>query len=133
MAMKTFYVGVKGVITDGDKVLMVRDERSGEGMWDVPGGRIDDDEDILQTLDRELHEELPNIQQYEVGRLLDTYRLHKDIAEGISLVLLFYEIKNATFEGTPQLSEEHTAVSWISVSEMAGQVKPYLQSVAQKL
>lgn len=38
--MKTFYVGVKGVIVKDGKALILK---GGEGrdFWEVPGGRID--------------------------------------------------------------------------------------------
>lgn len=61
--MKTFYVGIKGVIVNDGKVLMLRANAAlgRRDIWEIPGGRIDDEENIEQTLRRELQEELPNI------------------------------------------------------------------------
>ncbi len=50
--MKTFYVGIKGVIIKDGKVLMLRanTETGRRDMWGMPGGRIDNDETIISYL-----------------------------------------------------------------------------------
>ena len=112
--MKIFYVGVKGVIVRDGKVLVLRSnpdhENRGE-RWEMPGGRMDDDESIEQTLNRELKEELPNITDIKVGEILGAHRLHKDIDGNKSLVLIYYKV-SANFKGEPSLSEEHTEYIW---------------------
>ena len=116
--MKTFYVGVKGVIVKDGKALILRNStKFGRAdIWDVPGGRIDDDESIEQTLNRELKEELPNIKNVRVGSLLNAYRLHKDIDGDKSLVLVFFKVE-ADFNGDPELSDEHIDLQWVTEAE----------------
>ncbi len=115
--MKTFFVGVKGVIVSNNKVLIL--QKNGEGgFWEVPGGRVDADESLDQTLVRELQEEVPNIQNVKVGRVLDAYRLHKDIEDNISLTLIFFKVE-ADFDGDPQISEEHQAWQWVTKEQAA--------------
>lgn len=113
--MKTFYVGIKGVIVRNGKVLLLRSnpehEERGE-RWEMPGGRIDDDESITETLERELKEELPNIQNIQVGEILSAYRLQKDIWGEKSLTLIFYEVSTDFKGGEPHLSIEHTEYKW---------------------
>lgn len=118
MAMKHFFVGVKAVIVQDGKVLLVRGDNPGRDFWDTPGGRIDDDESILETLDRELHEELPNIASYRAGKVLHVHRVHKDIVDDVSLVLVFHEVTDVTFNGDPQVSEEHTEAAWLPIDEV---------------
>ena len=118
MAMKHFFVGVKAVIVQDDKVLLVRGDKPGRDFWDTPGGRIDDDESILETLDRELHEELPNINSYKAGKILHAHRVHRDIVDDVSLVLLFHEVTDVTFDGDPVVSEEHTQAAWLPIEEV---------------
>jgi ADP-ribose pyrophosphatase YjhB (NUDIX family) len=113
--MKHFFVGVKAVIVRDDKVLLVRGDAPRD-FWDTPGGRVDDDENIMQTLDRELHEELPNITNYTMNRLVHAERIHRDVEGELSLVLLFYLVE-AEFDGEPQISEEHTEIRWIPLEE----------------
>lgn len=117
--MKTFYVGVKGVIVQDGKVLLLHTnthhENRGE-RWEMPGGRIDENETIQQTLERELKEELPNIQNIKIGELLSAFRLLKNTHGDKSLVLIFYLV-SADFAGNePQLSEEHLEYQWAGLS-----------------
>ena len=49
--------GVKCLITDGDRVLLVR-HTYGPRAWDIPGGRTKRGEDPLTTARREMEEEL---------------------------------------------------------------------------
>lgn len=113
--MKTFYVGIKGVIVSGKKVLILRAVDKG-GIWEVPGGRINDNETVEQALRRELLEELPNIQNIHIHHLLDAYRIQKDIDNDISLVLIFYKV-TAEFEGNPAISNEHIEWRWVLLEE----------------
>lgn len=113
MAMKKFYVGVKAIIHDENRgVLLLKDPR----IIDVPGGRIDDDENFEQTLRREISEELPNTTVKSIGELLGTYRVPKDISENTSLVLLFFEV-DAVVPDDITLSDEHTGYIWVKSVE----------------
>ena len=61
MAIQVFQVGVKALIrNDNGEILMVHLPKWGENPehWDLPGGRIDDGESFLDTLNRELQEEV---------------------------------------------------------------------------
>ncbi len=118
MAMKTFYVGIKGVIIHDDKVLLLRAD-GGKGrrdIWEMPGGRIDDDETAQQALNRELNEELANITDISIGGVLHAARLPWDIDGTNSLVLIFYKV-NANFEGDPKIGEEHMGWRWCTIEE----------------
>jgi 8-oxo-dGTP pyrophosphatase MutT (NUDIX family) len=48
----------RGLLVDGDRVLLAQHRiRDGEAVWVGPGGGIEDGENLLQALTRELHEE----------------------------------------------------------------------------
>lgn len=53
-------VAQKAVIVRGDgQVLVMRDSRGGnEALWELPGGRLNEDEDCAEGLAREIKEEL---------------------------------------------------------------------------
>ena len=124
--MKTFYVGVKGVIVRDGKVLVLHTNANHENRgdrWEMPGGRIDGDETIEQALNRELTEELPNIQNIKIGEILSAHRVSVDVKGNVSLVLVFYRV-NADFEGgEPELSEEHLEFQWADQATALGLVE----------
>lgn len=57
------------LVDDAGRVLLTRRAGApGEGLWDLPGGFVDEAEDALETLRRELREELGV--EVEPGRLV---------------------------------------------------------------
>ena len=55
MKEQLFQVGVKALIEDEmGRVLLLKNR----DFWDMPGGRMDQGEDVRQTLERELTEEI---------------------------------------------------------------------------
>lgn len=112
--MKKFFVGVKAIIYDEARgVLLLKHEK---GFWDVPGGRIDDNETIEQTLGREISEELPGACLKQLGELKNAFRLQKDILDDTSLVLLYY-IVEVELPGEIKLSDEHIEYIWVKNRE----------------
>ncbi len=115
MSEKLFNVGVKGIIIRDDKVLLLKALRDHDS-WEFPGGRISAEETVEQTINRELKEELPNINHIKIGNILGAHRIHKDIKENIGLVLLFYRIE-AVFNGEIEISHEHLGYKWVTAEE----------------
>ena len=110
---------------------MLKDS-SREDFWDVPGGRIDDDETIEQALLRELAEELPSHTQPRIGKLLNAYRIPGSIKDELGLVLLFYRVE-VTFQGAIALSAEHTDFEWLSFDEALKRGSDGIKSTIQLL
>ena len=132
--MKKFYVGVKGIVRDSKRgiILLHRDYKSGD-FWDTPGGRIDGDENFEQTLARELNEELPGIEVRKIGELKGAFRLPKDIEEDTSLVLLYFEVE-AKLPEVVQLSDEHESFKWIkSVKEIPAGLNPQIDQIIREI
>ena len=116
--MQTFYVGIKGIIIRDGKILLLR-ANGGKGrrdIWEAPGGRIDDGETMQQTLDRELHEELANIRDVQIGDILHATRLPWIIDGTNSLTLVFFRV-SADFDGDPVISDEHMDWKWCTLQE----------------
>ena len=112
--VKDFNVGVKGIIIVDDRCLVLE---SSQGYFDIPGGRVDDNENLQQALIRELDEELPSIPDFKIGRLVHASRLSKDLPNGKGLALLFYKVETKSFE--VKLSQEHKAFRWYSKDELS--------------
>lgn len=118
--LKQFYVGVKGVIYNPSikkALVLKKPDQKGKFYWDIPGGRIDDSETIEETLRRELSEEIINLgNDYTVERLLNAYRLSRDLNDGLGLVLLFYKVETDIEE--IEHSAEHLEYKWVGVSDL---------------
>lgn len=51
-------IAQKAIIVRGDTVLLIRDPRMTEEIWEIPGGRMNEGEEPREAIRRELHEEL---------------------------------------------------------------------------
>ena len=58
--MSSPVIVVAGVLFEGERVLLTQRKKGAhlEGLWELPGGKIDPDEDPRDALVRELAEEL---------------------------------------------------------------------------
>ena len=110
--IKDCHVGVKGIVKVGNKCLVLQKGEGGDDYWDLPGGRIDDEETLEETLSRELSEELPSLKDYEIGGVVGAYRLSKNIDEEKALILIFYRVNAEEFE--VKLSNEHASYKWVT-------------------
>lgn len=126
-----FNVGVKGLIRQNNKILLLRGN-SRRDFWEAPGGRIDDNETIEQTLIRELNEELPGIDNISVGKLVHSVRLPGMPLGNKGLLLLWYEV-NATFPEGVAVSDEHVEYRWCDVKESKELASFGVQEAIEKL
>lgn len=131
--MKKFFVGVKGLITDEKRGLLLLECEGFDGpAWEAPGGRIEDDETFEQTLVRELGEELIGVTDVAVKELLGVERINRDIELHTGLILLYFRVE-ATVPDPIVLSDEHTAFRWLSKKDnMPKNCDPVLKSIIQK-
>ncbi len=110
MAIKKFYVGVKGIIKDPRGILLLQYRN---GHWDVPGGRMNDAEDVESTLKREIVEELPGSKVEKIADLKGVYFLPDKKFEGDLYLVLHYYTVEATLPEKILLTEEHKSYRWI--------------------
>ncbi|MDH5404603.1 MAG: NUDIX domain-containing protein [Candidatus Heimdallarchaeota archaeon] len=105
-------MGVSFILDQNNMVLLGKrsdNKDFGGGYWEFPSGRLDQGESIIEGIIREGREEL-DITLTPV-QLIDAYsfkRLNLDI------VLLNYY---CTFEGTIEMSDEHTEIQWLNKVE----------------
>jgi 8-oxo-dGTP pyrophosphatase MutT (NUDIX family) len=115
MAIMKFNVGVKAAIIQNDKLLVVKHRT--KGFWDVPGGRIDTEESVQQTLMRELNEELPSHSNASIGDIVCAYRVPGSVIDDeTGLLLLVYRVE-LTLGDDIALSDEHSEVKWMTFDE----------------
>lgn len=129
-------VGVKALIKNSSNqyLFLCRANQLSTHMhetpWDIPGGRINADELLLDALRREIEE--------EIGHNLITYPkllVAQDIfvsSKNLHVVRLTY----LATEDVPniQLSNEHSEYRWVDASDVASiAAEPYLAEVLRNL
>ena len=121
MAEQLFQVGVKALVRDETgRILLVRETAYEQSYWDIPGGRMEPGEDLLQTLVRELSEEI-QVSGLASARQLLTVRSNKQIVteQGtISLLLVVYEVKHNSGQ-KPIPGEDGLLLEWKNTAEAA--------------
>ena len=120
--MKLF-IGAKALIVHEGKVLLVReaayDEGVSTGMWDVPGGRINPEEPILEGLQREVTEE--SGLKIEPGAAPGVFETFPEIkGEVCHVVRVFYKAKALTTDVV--LSQDHDTYEWVTLEDLEGKV-----------
>jgi len=120
-----FHLGIKALIRNskGEILLLkVNKEKlkgfTGEAYWDIPGGRIQKDSTIEETLKREVEEEIgiseiTNIKPFAM--VLSKIRIPQgDDSVGLILGAYFCEIPE---NSEIKLSDEHTEAKWFTTLE----------------
>ena len=92
---------VRGIVLQGRKILVVHTER--DGLYGTPGGGIEDGETLLETLKRELYEEvgalsLSNIEY--LGKIIET-------RPGMNKDAIFNPTMNYFYAEVTEFGEQH--------------------------
>lgn len=126
MFLMKLFVGAKGLVVHSGKVLLLRQSaeyKDGSedkvGKWDVPGGRIEPEEEVHRGLIREIKEEsgldvIP-------GVLLGIFDGFPDIQGEICHVIRVYFLCESSSKAVV-LSEDHDAYDWVDPKDIGGKV-----------
>ena len=106
-------VAVAVILDDKQRILITRrplDAPHG-GMWEFPGGKLEDDETPLAALEREVKEEvgLNVISADFLGQINHTYAHH-------SVILLVYGVH--TFHGHAVCCEKQMDLKWVGMENL---------------
>lgn len=116
--MKTvpMYVAVKALICEDEKLLLLK--KRTPVFWDLPGGRIDYGEHIIEALQRELAEELPDFKDYQVDSIIGTRKKETPLSDGNELFLTYFLVHSTSNKNTFTLSHEHTDHKFFSLDQI---------------
>ena len=103
---------VGAVLTRGETILAAQrsSTMSLPGMWEFPGGKIEQDESAKEALLRELKEEL--LCSAEIGKHIQTTEHEYDF--GIVILTTYY----CSLTGDEPRLTEHSEIRWIHVTEL---------------
>jgi 8-oxo-dGTP pyrophosphatase MutT (NUDIX family) len=105
---------VRAIILRADKILV--EWLESKGIAFLPGGTVEPGEDLLEALNRELHEEIEGT-DFTVGRYRGTIG-HSWLASNGSNSCLnhFYEVELSP-QSNPTVRESGRCLTWISLSD----------------
>lgn len=103
---------VAAVLLRDGRVLAARrpPHKSQGGLWELPGGKVEDGETDAQALTRELHEEL-GVEVAVDGPLAESLHAYP----GGAVLLVALRCRLLTGEPTPH---EHTALRWLAADTL---------------
>lgn len=104
---------VAAVIRDGDgRILLTRrpEDKHMGGLWEFPGGKVDNGESPEEALLRELEEELGLEVEIELPLI---FGVHEET--GLRILLLFYRARIRAGEPT---GREGQALKWVSAADL---------------
>lgn len=119
-ARDLYFVAVKLLLRDGDKLLITHDIF---GDWDLPGGRIRVEEfnkPLESVIGRKINEELGSEVTYELGEPQVFFRVERieKLTPGFDgkQVRIFAVGYEATYKGgNIQLGEHHDQLKWVEI------------------
>lgn len=123
-------VGVKVLIKNPDSKYLLLQRAAAmnsetEAHWDIPGGRIEPEEPLLEALAREISEET-GLTLTRMPQLLSAQDIFVP-AKGVHVVRLTYLIDG---DGKVVISHEHQNVKWAGHDEaLELNLDPYLREV----
>jgi 8-oxo-dGTP pyrophosphatase MutT (NUDIX family) len=117
-----FHLGVKVLLcNEKNRILLLEKQHRIKGTyWDLPGGRMQKGETILETLRREVEEEtgLQNLKGIQPFDMILTNLRIPTIQGEVGLILSVYR-GNIDSSFIPLLSSEHIDFDWFSFSDSA--------------
>jgi len=137
MTEECFHLGAKVFLCNqANEILLLEKQHRIRGIyWDLPGGRLQKGEIILETLRREVEEEtgftgLDDAIAFDM--ILTNIRISTNTGE-VGLILSMYRC-NIGSSFTPRLSQEHASFGWFKFSEAVDLLKnQYPVSLIEKI
>ena len=119
-----FNVGCKAVIVSPEqKVLLLKRTMHSDQppYWEFPGGRMDKGESEVETLSRELDEELGHCPQFEVEQVVHAEKFidAKDRIKspGVGIFYIFYKLK-VQLKQIRLDPSEHLEHQWVDLKQL---------------
>lgn len=119
MSEDCFHLGLKAIIfNEGNKVLLLKGKnRKGLIYWDIPGGRIQKDEDVLCGLKREVFEETGIDSLQEISPICFSLSEIRFDVGSANFGLIYYFFQSRAENAEVKLSHEHHYYEWCDLKE----------------
>lgn len=121
MTEQLFQIGIKAIIRNDENQILLLENKD---YWDIPGGRMDQGEDIEAALLRELNEEI-GVDHVVGKQLWNVVRAVKQLPYGnmmTSLMLIVYCVRLPA-DQIPHSCEPGAVLHWVSPEEASDHLK----------
>ena len=111
-----FLIGPRATIYNPliDKVLLLQ-RNDGNNVWEIPGGKRENNEDIIDALKREVYEETKlNIKEYKLVYVSPVFENHPVLKPFLNVGYLCIVDSMDVI-----ISDEHIDFKWVSTSELS--------------
>lgn len=120
---KRFPISVKGIIFVDDKILLLKNERN---EWDLPGGKLNENESLEHCLIREFQEET-NL-KVEVEKIHSAQNIK--VANSVEVIVVIYHCLLVSSEKELKISFEHQSFGWFYRNELSNmKISPSLKNM----
>jgi 8-oxo-dGTP pyrophosphatase MutT (NUDIX family) len=130
--MQPVFAAVKAIIVDQDKFLVIKQDFGNKIVWDLPGGKVDYGESPIDTLHREIKEEVGiEVKITKSAGVWWFFRI-TDNAQVICTTFVCHP-KSTSVDLTQNPAEENiTNFRWVTKSEfLSGEYKIGHESLSQ--
>jgi 8-oxo-dGTP diphosphatase len=109
--------GQKAFIIKDNKVLIIKRKAVDifGGMWDVPGGKLEDEETLFKGISREIKEET-GLSLTKILLVLSTSKFNSSKGDR---PVIFRNIYLCSAEGEVTLSKEHSEFIWVKPEDLS--------------
>lgn len=111
-------LGVGAIICYQDKVLLVQRGRPpGEGLWSIPGGKVQPGETLIAAVEREILEETGVV--IRVGELAYHFEfIEHDVSAGLRYHYVVLDYFSEYVSGEPRAGDDAADARWVGFDEM---------------
>lgn len=121
MGVQIQRVTMKGILCKDGKILFVKDRKGGK--WELPGGKVNFGEHPIESLRRELEEEL-KLTDVTIGRYVHVWDFTSTVQESeYQFIVMVYECISPSVN--INLSDEHIDYQWLNVSQLTSSNSEY--------
>ncbi|MDP2838245.1 MAG: NUDIX domain-containing protein [Candidatus Moranbacteria bacterium] len=127
------YLAVKGLVRNKEGKILVVQRSVGDdhkpGVWETPGGGVDQEEAPQKALEREIKEETGL--DVIVGDSINIFTFRKDTGEFKVGITFLCDLPEGTDETSVVLSPEHSEYRWVAAADF--QDLPSIPSLYQEI